>query len=135
MATIAIGLPIFDGTNDLDIFIDLWRGYLNTIGVNPYDKAGGPPRGWERAMGILRSCMSGEAAEWFDREITGKNWELAYINSNGGAATANVLSGMTVAEGANGPNVHVGTYVPGSTASIYSVANPALTLRDRKSVV
>ena len=129
MATIAIGLPIFDGTNDLDIFIDLWRGYLNTIGVNPYDKAGGPPRGWERSMGILRSCMSGEAAEWFDREITGKNWELAYINSNGGVATANALSGMTVLEGANGPNVHVGTYVPGSTASIYSVANPTLTLR------
>src|SRR6266487_3216373 len=80
-------------------------------------------------MGILRSCMSGEAAEWFDRKITGKNWELAFINSNGGAATANVLSGMTVAEGANEPNVHVGIYVPGSTASLYSVANPALTLR------
>src|SRR5205814_1735375 len=83
-------------TNNLDMFIALWRGYLNTIGVNPYDKAGGPPCGWERSMGILRSCMSGEAAEWFDREITGKNWELAFINSNGRAATANALSGMTV---------------------------------------
>jgi len=58
MATVAIGLPVFDGSTDLDVFIDLWRGYLNSININPYDKVAGPPCGWERAMGILRSCMS-----------------------------------------------------------------------------
>jgi len=78
MATTAIGLPIFEGkaTDDIDTFIRLYMGYLNTINVNPY-AAGGPPESWKRAMCILISCMSGEAAEWFDREITGKNWELS----------------------------------------------------------
>ncbi|CAB4429854.1 unnamed protein product [Rhizophagus irregularis] len=85
----AIGLPIFEGkaTDDIDTFVRLYMGYLDTINLNPY-AAGGPPESWKRAMGILRSCMSGEAAEWFDREITGKNWELSGITSRGGANLA-----------------------------------------------
>jgi len=129
MATVAIGLPVFDGSTDLDVFIDLWRGYLNSININPYDKVAGPPCGWERAMGILRSCMSGEAAEWFDQEITGKNWELSFINSAGAAATLNALSALTIPEG--GVGLHAGTYVLGSEAAIFAArpANAALTVR------
>ncbi|CAB5363196.1 unnamed protein product [Rhizophagus irregularis] len=54
-------------------------------------------------MGILRSCMAGEAAEWFDREITGKNWELSSINSAGGANLAAFVA-LVIPEGAGGPN-------------------------------
>ncbi|CAB5394561.1 unnamed protein product [Rhizophagus irregularis] len=54
-------------------------------------------------MGILRSCMAGEAAEWFDREITGKNWELSSINSAGGANLAAFVA-LVILEGAGGPN-------------------------------
>ncbi|CAB5190013.1 unnamed protein product [Rhizophagus irregularis] len=59
-------------------------------------------------MGILRSCMAGEAAEWFDREITGKNWELSGITSRGGANLAAFVA-LVIPEGAGGPNA--GTYV------------------------
>ncbi|GBC25014.2 hypothetical protein GLOIN_2v1790588 [Rhizophagus irregularis DAOM 181602=DAOM 197198] len=114
MATTAIGLPIFEGkaTDDIDTFVRLYMGYLDTINLNPY-AAGGPPESWKRAMGILRSCMAGEAAEWFDREITGKNWELSSINSAGGANLAAFVA-LVIPEGAGGPNA--GTYVNGAGA-------------------
>ncbi|CAB4432354.1 unnamed protein product [Rhizophagus irregularis] len=102
-------------------------GYLDTINLNPY-AAGGPPESWKRAMGILRSCMADEAAEWFDREITGKNWELSGITSRGGANLAAFVA-LVIPEGAGGPNA--GTYVNGSQARAYSrdPANAAATIR------
>ncbi|CAB4429324.1 unnamed protein product [Rhizophagus irregularis] len=129
MATTAIGLPIFEGkaTDDIDTFVRLYMGYLDTINLNPY-AAGGPPESWKRAMGILRSCMAGEAAEWFDREITGKNWELSGITSRGGANLAAFVA-LVIPEAAGGPNA--GTYVNGSKAQIYSRdgANALATIR------
>ncbi|CAB4440335.1 unnamed protein product [Rhizophagus irregularis] len=102
-------------------------GYLDTINLNPY-AAGGPPESWKRAMGILRSCMSGEAAEWFDREITGKNWELSGITSRGGANLAAFVA-LVIPEAAGGPNA--GTYVNGSKAQAYARdgANALATIR------
>ncbi|GBC49979.2 hypothetical protein GLOIN_2v1790588 [Rhizophagus irregularis DAOM 181602=DAOM 197198] len=104
MATTAIGLPIFEGkaTDDIDTFVRLYMGYLDTINLNPY-AAGGPPESWKRAMGILRSCMAGKAAEWFDQEITGKNWELSGITSAGGANLAAFVA-LVIPEAAGGPN-------------------------------
>ncbi|CAG8772594.1 15288_t:CDS:2, partial [Rhizophagus irregularis] len=129
MATTAIGLPIFEGkaTDDIDTFVRLYMGYLDTINLNPY-AAGGPPESWKRAMGILRSCMAGEAAEWFDREITGKNWELSGITSRGGANLAAFVA-LVIPEGAGGPNA--GTYVNGSEAHVYATdaANALVTIR------
>ncbi|GET64385.1 hypothetical protein GLOIN_2v1790588 [Rhizophagus irregularis DAOM 181602=DAOM 197198] len=129
MATTAIGLPIFEGkaTDDIDTFVRLYMGYLDTINLNPY-AAGGPPESWKRAMGILRSCMAGEAAEWFDREITGKNWELSGITSAGGANLAAFVA-LVIPEAAGGPNA--GTYVNGSEAQIYSrdPVNALVTIR------
>ncbi|GET56441.1 hypothetical protein GLOIN_2v1790588 [Rhizophagus irregularis DAOM 181602=DAOM 197198] len=129
MATTAIGLPIFEGkaTDDVDTFVRLYMGYLDTINLNPY-AAGGPPESWKRAMGILRSCMAGEAAEWFDREITGKNWELSGITSRGGANLAAFLA-LVIPEGAGKPNA--GTYVNGSEAHVYATdgANALVTIR------
>ncbi|GBC12185.2 hypothetical protein GLOIN_2v1778046 [Rhizophagus irregularis DAOM 181602=DAOM 197198] len=73
-------------------------------------------------MGILRSCMAGEAAEWFDREITGKNWELSGITSRGGANLAAFVA-LVIPEGAGGPNA--GTYVNGAGARPTDRAAPA----------
>ncbi|RGB22250.1 hypothetical protein C1646_776402 [Rhizophagus diaphanus] len=129
MATTAIGLPIFEGkaTDDIDTFVRLYMGYLNTINLNPY-AAGGLPEFWKRAMDILRSCMSGEAAEWFDREITEKNWELSSITSRGGANLTAFVA-LVIPEGVGGLNA--GTYVNGSEAQIYSrdIANAVITIR------
>ncbi|GET52520.1 hypothetical protein GLOIN_2v1790588 [Rhizophagus irregularis DAOM 181602=DAOM 197198] len=109
-------------------------GYINTVGIDPLDDAGAPP-GRVRAMGVLRSCMRDEAARWFDAELTGKNWELSNIRlvatANGGAgATRRAFRALAVPEVANG--LHVGTYLPGSDADVYSrvAGNAAVTVGD-----
>ncbi|CAB4401731.1 unnamed protein product [Rhizophagus irregularis] len=79
-------------------------------------------------MGILRSCMASEAGEWFDREITGKNWKLSGITSRGGANLATFVA-LVIPEAAGGPNA--GTYVNGSKAQAYATdpVNALATIR------
>ncbi|GET52797.1 hypothetical protein GLOIN_2v1790588 [Rhizophagus irregularis DAOM 181602=DAOM 197198] len=136
MAAVGIAAPIFHGREDedLNLFIDNFLGYINTVGIDPLDDASAPP-GRVRAMGVLRSCMRDEAARWFDAELTGKNWELSNIRlvatANGGAgATRRAFRALAVPEVANG--LHVGTYLPGSDADIYSrvAGNAAVTVGD-----
>ncbi|GBC52818.2 hypothetical protein GLOIN_2v1790588 [Rhizophagus irregularis DAOM 181602=DAOM 197198] len=136
MAAVGIAAPIFHGRKDedLNLFIDNFLGYINTVGIDPLDDAGAPP-GRVRAMGVLRSCMRDEAARWFDAELTGKNWELSNIRlvaaANGGAgATRRAFRALAVPEVANG--LHVGTYLPGSDADVYSriLANAGRTVGD-----
>ncbi|GET65741.1 hypothetical protein GLOIN_2v1790588 [Rhizophagus irregularis DAOM 181602=DAOM 197198] len=136
MAAVGIAAPIFHGREDedLNLFIDNFLGYINTVGIDPLDDAGAPP-GRVRAMGVLRSCMRDEAARWFDAELTGKNWELSNIRlvaaANGGAgATRRAFRALAVPEVANG--LHVGTYLPGSDADVYSrvAGNAAVTVGD-----
>jgi hypothetical protein len=64
MANITLGLLIFGGRkeDDLEKFIELYKGYLYTLGIDPAAD-GGPPTGWEKANGILRACMTGLVAE------------------------------------------------------------------------
>src|SRR5688572_26036955 len=128
MALIVADMPRFsveDG-HDLDAFIHLYIGYLNAVGVDP-NADGGPPTGKDRAMGILRSCLQGSTAQWFDENIVGKNWKLKYFITNGGANMA-ALRGLAVAPGAVG--LHANSFVPGSPADIYSrvPANGAITI-------
>ena len=136
MAAVGISAPIFHGREDedLNLFIDNFLGYLNTIGIDPLDEAGAPP-GRVRAMGVLRSCMRDDAARWFDAELTGKNWEISSIRlisaANGGVGiTRRAFRALAIPEGGGGPNA--GTYVPGSAAAIYAgvPANAAITIGD-----
>src|ERR1700719_3101544 len=115
MAVATLGMPTFSGRDDEDlfVFIDLYRGYLHSIGVDPLDLAGGPPNGSQRALGILRSCMQGEAAEWFDRNLTGKNWKI----NNVMVVLANGLEPAMKALALNA--LGAGTLRPGSNAAIY----------------
>ncbi|GET60568.1 hypothetical protein GLOIN_2v1790588 [Rhizophagus irregularis DAOM 181602=DAOM 197198] len=99
MAAVGIAAPIFHGweDEDLNLFIDNFLGYINTVGIDPLDDAGVPPGR-------------------FDAELTGKNWELSNIRlvaaANGGAgATRRAFRALAVPEAANG--LHVGTYLPG----------------------
>ena len=82
MATVALGLPIFEGREDDDLerFIELYKGYLHSLGINPAAE-GGPPTGWEKGMGILRACMKGPAADWYDNNILGRRVKLRNINA------------------------------------------------------
>ena len=60
MATVALGLPIFAGNeeDDLERFIELYKGYIHSLGIDP-SADGGPPTGWEKANGIFRACLTG----------------------------------------------------------------------------
>src|ERR1044071_5901665 len=73
MANVTLGMPIFSGDpdEDVELFLDLFRGYLAGLGINPADNVGNPT-GHSRAYGLLRGCMRGLAVDWFDRELTGK---------------------------------------------------------------
>src|SRR6266487_1441582 len=83
MALVSLGIPVFNGTeeDDLELFISLYLGYIASVNVDYQDHAGNLA-GAKRAFGILRSCMQGPAAIWFDRELTGKNWRLTNMNKN-----------------------------------------------------
>ena len=116
MANVTLGMPIFSGEpdEDVELFLDLFRGYLAGLGINPADNAGNPT-GHSRALGLLRGCMRGSAAEWFDRELTRKNWELHNVFQNHGQGNWGALRGRTMAQlnataGSNsfraGTNIH-----------------------------
>ena len=98
MANVTLGMPIFSGDPDEDVklFLDLFRGYLAGLGINPADAVGNPP-GWRRSLGLLRGCMRGPAGEWFDQYLTGKNWELYNIYENHSLANWGALVGQTMA--------------------------------------
>ena len=74
MANITLGMPIFSGDpdEDVELFLDLFRGYLAGLGIDPTDAVGNPS-GWRRSLGLLRGCMRGPAGEWFDQHLTRKN--------------------------------------------------------------
>jgi hypothetical protein len=68
--------PSFSGSYDENIsfFINEFRRYLIASGnalANNADQIS--------ALGFFKSCLKGKAAEWFEREIAGKNWKLSYI--------------------------------------------------------
>src|SRR6266480_2154172 len=134
MALVSLGLPVFNGTeeDDLELFISLYLGYIASVNVN-YQDHGGNPAGAKRAFGILRSCMQGPAAIWFDRELTGKNWRLTNMNKNLTQGNANptmaVLRALNVQQGVVG-GMGAGTYVAGSPVAVYSAlpANNAVTI-------
>ena len=84
--------PTYSGTTDEDVdtFINLFRGYLAAINVNPV----GAQR--YQALGILRGCMKGDGASWYDDNILGKRWKLNNILNNHGQANKGALQGQTM---------------------------------------
>jgi hypothetical protein len=131
MANVTLGMPIFSGEpdEDVELFLDLFRGYLAGLGINPADNVGNPT-GHSRALGLLRGCMRGSAAEWFDREITGKNWELHNLFQNHGRANWEALVARTMIQ----LNATAGTnsFRAGTPVHIFveNLANGAVTLAD-----
>ena len=92
MANVTLGIPIFSGdpNEDVELFLDLFRDYLAVFGINLADNASNPI-GYSRALGLLKGCMRGLAANWFDKELNGKNWELYNVFENHGQANWDAL--------------------------------------------
>ncbi|GBB93547.1 hypothetical protein RclHR1_21930005 [Rhizophagus clarus] len=65
------------------------------IGIDSSAVAGNSA-GWEKAMGILRVCLTGSAARWYDSNILGKKVKLRNIllrAAHGGEAAFKALAG------------------------------------------
>ena len=106
-------MPVFAGNddNDLERFFELYKGYIHSIGIDPSAVAGNPA-GWEKAMGILRACLTGPAARWYDSNILGKRVKLRNIllrAAHGDEAAFKALAG-------NAANCPVNTWVNPSGA-------------------
>ena len=126
MANVTLGMPIFSGDpdEDVELFLDLFRGYLAGLVIDPTDAVGIPP-GWKRSVGLLRGCLRGAAAEWVDQYLTGKNWELYNVFENHGQANWGALVGRTMVQ-----LTGTGSFRAGSRMDAYARvgANVAVTL-------
>ncbi|GBB98472.1 hypothetical protein RclHR1_32390001, partial [Rhizophagus clarus] len=73
-------MPVFaeNDDNDLERFFELYKCYIHSIGIDLLVVTGNPA-GWEKAMGILRACLIGPAARWYDSNILGKRVKLRNI--------------------------------------------------------
>ena len=116
MATVAIGMPVFAGNDDDDLerFFELYKGYIHSIGIDPSAVAGNPA-GWEKAMGILRACLTGPASRWYDANILGKRVRLRNILlrlAHGDEPAFKALAG-------NAGNCPVNSWVVGSPAEAH----------------
>src|ERR1043166_2606961 len=127
MAVVVASIPTFsiEEEDNLDAFIDRLIGYYNAIN----GAGGGLPIGRDRAMGILRECLKGSVADWFDEQIVGKNWKHKYFLSAGGAGNIGILQPLAVVQG--GAGLHANSFVAGSLADVFSrdPANGAVTLQ------
>ena len=126
MATVALGLPIFAGRDgdSLERFIELYKGYIHSLGINPAAD-GGPPTGWEKANGIFRACLTGPAAQWYDDNILGKRVKLRNIlvqQVHADEATFKAL--------ANNHANCANTWVAGSQSAVYAGANVGAPVSD-----
>ena len=99
MALVTVGLPIFTGDPEEDVerHVERFAGYLAGIGVNPADRAGNP-RGEDRAIGLFRASLSGEAAIWFDEQFLGKHWMLDNLFNNHGQANWGAVLAQTMVQ-------------------------------------
>ena len=120
MALVVADMPRFsvEKGHDLDVFIYLYIGYLNAISVDP-NADGGPPTGRDRAVSILRSCLERSVAEWFDENITRKNWKLRNILLSGNF-TLTQLVAFTINQEAGDGACPANTFVSGSAVDNYS---------------
>ncbi|RGB26676.1 hypothetical protein C1646_674592 [Rhizophagus diaphanus] len=102
MATIGIAAPIFHGQKDkdLNLFINNFLGYINTIGIDPLDDASAPP-GQVRVIGVFRSCMRDEAARAlvFPEGAGGPN-AGTYVSGSDSSTYAGVVGNAAVIIGA-----------------------------------
>jgi hypothetical protein len=86
--------PSFSGNYDENIsfFINEFRRYLIASGNALANNAD-----WISDLGFFKSCLKGKAAEWIERKIAGKNWELSYILTT---VNANLTAFQVAAAGA-----------------------------------
>jgi hypothetical protein len=124
MAGVTLKPPEFAGgvDEDVNIFTRKFQGFLAGININATVIADRV-----RALGILRSCLTKDAGEWFDENILGKNWMLTNIYDNTTTNTTANLQALTMAQmnGTNSFRLH-------SSGAVFAnrLGNNAVTVGD-----
>ncbi|CAB4426136.1 unnamed protein product [Rhizophagus irregularis] len=95
-----IRTPIFygrPGEDPEDWLRDMQR-YIIASRINVAPGAGQAP-GREEEFGLVVSCLAGDALNWYNTRVKGKNWRCNNLSDNLGVATLTAVRGLAVGNG------------------------------------
>ena len=81
------GLP----GEDLLLWFQEFRQWVETSGIDVGAGGAGGIRNRARVLGVFETCMEDDARDWYESKIKGKNWELQNILDGVGVATIRSL--------------------------------------------
>ncbi|GBB91219.1 hypothetical protein RclHR1_01840016 [Rhizophagus clarus] len=94
--------PIFyerPGEDPEDWLRDMQR-YIIASQINVAPGAG-QASGREKAFGLVVSCLAGDALNWYNTRVKGKNWRCNNLSDNLGVADLNAVRGLAAGNGGN----------------------------------
>src|SRR5581483_54102 len=94
--------PIFygrPGEDPEDWLRDMQR-YIIASRINVAPGAGQAP-GREEAFGLVVSCLAGDALNWYNTRVKGKNWRCNNLSDNLGVADLNAVRDLAARNGGN----------------------------------
>ncbi|CAB4425236.1 unnamed protein product [Rhizophagus irregularis] len=97
---VGYGPPIFygrPGEDPEDWLRDMQR-YIIASRINVAPGAGQAP-GREEAFGLVVSCLAGDALNWYNTRVKGKNWRCNNLSDNLGVATLTAVRGLAAGNG------------------------------------
>ncbi|GET03411.1 hypothetical protein GLOIN_2v1789077 [Rhizophagus clarus] len=99
---VGYGPPIFygrPGEDPEDWLRDMQR-YIIASRINVAPGAG-QAAGREEAFGLVVSCLAGDALNWYNTRVKGKNWKCNNLSDNLGVADLNAVRGLAAGNGGN----------------------------------
>ncbi|CAB4427763.1 unnamed protein product [Rhizophagus irregularis] len=97
---VGYGPPIFygrPGEDPEDWLRDMQR-YIIASRINVAPGAGQAP-GREEAFGLVVSCLAGDALNWYNTRVKGKNWRCNNLSDNLGVATLTAVRTLAAGNG------------------------------------
>uniref|UniRef100_U9UG05 Uncharacterized protein n=1 Tax=Rhizophagus irregularis (strain DAOM 181602 / DAOM 197198 / MUCL 43194) TaxID=747089 RepID=U9UG05_RHIID len=97
---VGYGPPIFygrPGEDPEDWLRDMQR-YIIASRINVAPGAGQAP-GREEAFGLVVSCLAGDALNWYNTRVKGKNWRCNNLSDNLGVATLTAVRALAAGNG------------------------------------
>ncbi|GBC01017.1 hypothetical protein RclHR1_04030012 [Rhizophagus clarus] len=99
---IGYGPPIFYGRpgEDPEDWLREMQRYIIASRINVAPGAGQAPRR-EEAFGLVVSCLAGNALNWYNTRVKGKNWRCNNLSDNLGVADLNAVRGLNAGNDGN----------------------------------
>jgi hypothetical protein len=94
------GPPIFYGHPDPEDWFREMRRYIVASRINVAPGAG-QASGREEAFGLVVSCLTGDALNWYNTHVKSKNWRCNNLSDNLGVATLTAVRTLATRNGGN----------------------------------